>query len=138
MDFNPCFGSNSILKLNESNKLNNLAGDYLRQRIFISYTLRDNELTIDILSHLKKMLQQCGIDTFIDIIDNKISKKHQKKLYKWLTDADCLYLIETTKTYHSPWVIKELNFAKRLNIPIIKISLHDIKYLIAYPDRDVS
>ncbi|MBM6722971.1 hypothetical protein H6C13_07655 [Pseudoflavonifractor phocaeensis] len=95
--------------------------------------MRDNELTIEILSRLKGMLQLLGIETFIDIIDNRTSKEHQKRLYKWLTDADYLYLIETTKTYYSPWVKKELDFANRLNIPIIKVSLHDIKYFLAHP-----
>ncbi|WP_130868584.1 TIR domain-containing protein [Intestinimonas massiliensis (ex Afouda et al. 2020)] len=102
----------------------------MRQRVFISYTMRDNELTLEILARLKKTLQRLEVDTFIDLIDNRISQKHQKKLYKWLISADYLYLIETTGTYHSPWVKKELDIANRLNIPIIKIPLSDIEHFI--------
>ncbi len=105
----------------------------MRQRIFISYTMRDNELTIEILAQLKEMLQKLEVDTFVDVIDNRISQEHQRKLYKWLISADYLCLIETTETYHSPWVKKELDLANRLNIPIIKISLSDIEHFIARP-----
>lgn len=108
-------------------------GDYLRQRVFISYTMRDNQLTLEILVRLKKMLQKFEIDTFVDLIDNRISQEHQRKLYEWLISADYLYLIETTETYHSPWVKKELDIANRLNIPIIKISFSDIEHFIARP-----
>lgn len=108
-------------------------GDYLRQRVFISYTMRDNQLTLEILARLKKMLQKFEIDTFVDLIDNRISQEHQRKLYEWLISADYLYLIETAETYHSPWVKKELDIANRLNIPIIKISLSDIEHFIARP-----
>lgn len=108
-------------------------GDYLRQRVFISYTMRDNQLTLEILARLKKMLQKFEVDTFVDLIDNTISREHQKDLYKWLISADYLYLIETTETYHSPWVKKELDIANKFNIPIIKIPFSDVKHFIAHP-----
>lgn len=105
----------------------------MRKRIFISYTMRDKQLTLEILAQLKTILQESEVDTFVDLIDNRISQEHQRKLYEWLISADYLYLIETTGTYHSPWVKKELDIACRLNIPIIKISLSDIEHLIARP-----
>lgn len=108
-------------------------GDDLRQRVFISYTMRDNQLTLEILARLKKTLQKVEVDTFVDLIDNSISQEHQRKLYEWLISADYLYLIETTGTYSSPWVKKELDIAYRHNIPIIKISLSDIEHFIARP-----
>lgn len=95
--------------------------------------MRDNQLTLEILARLKKMLQKFEVDTFVDLIDNTISREHQKDLYKWLISADYLYLIETTETYHSPWVKKELDIANKFNIPIIKIPFSDVKHFIAHP-----
>ena len=108
-------------------------GDGLSQRVFISYTLQDHKINVGLLSSLKETAKLRGIDTFIDIIDNKYGRDHQKNIFKWLADADALYLIETPKTYQSQWVKKELDFANKFNIPIIKVLLQDIKRFITTP-----
>lgn len=105
----------------------------MKQRIFISYTLRDNEISTELLFNLKERSKICGVDTYIDIIDNKNGGDYQKNIFKWLRKADYLYLIETKGSYHSPWVEKELNFANRFNIPIITIPLQKIEHFIASP-----
>lgn len=105
----------------------------MNHRVFISYTLRDNEITVELLGNLKEASKLRGIDTFIDIIDNNNSAQHQDNIYRYIANADCLYLIETQRIYQSKWVIKELNFAKMLNIPIVKASLQDVQLFLTSP-----
>lgn len=112
-------------------------GVILKQRVFISYTLRDDEISIELLSSLKEILDKHEIDSFIDVIDNNNinTEEHQKKIYNWILTATCLFLIETKETYNSPWVKKELDYANSVNIPIMKMRFRDIKKLIMNPAK---
>lgn len=112
-------------------------GVKLKQRVFISYTLRDDEISIELLSSLKEILDKHEIDSFIDVIDNNNinTEEHQKKIYNWILTATCLLLIETKETYNSPWVKKELDYANSVNIPIMKMRFRDIKKLIMNPAK---
>lgn len=94
--------------------------------------MRDKQISIEFLSRLKEILRLQKIDTFIDIIDNIRGTDHQKIIYDWLISADCLYLIETKETYNSEWVRKELDFASKFNIPIVKGKIQDIQRFVAY------
>ena len=64
----------------------------MKQRVFISYTLRDDEISIELLSSLKEILDKHEIDSFIDVIDNNNinTEEHQKKIYNWILTATCL------------------------------------------------
>ncbi len=106
----------------------------MKKHIFISYTLRDNEIGVEFLNRFKQALNLFNdVDTFIDIIDNNGTENHQEYIFGWIKKADYICLIETKQVYFSEWVRKEIDAANKFRIPIIKISVQDVRDFIAEP-----
>lgn len=102
-----------------------------KYNIFFSYTLRDKEINIDILQNLKKAFSQLDyVQTYFDIFDNN-SINHQDYVFKALTEADILCLIKSSNINTSCWVNKEIEFAKRRNLPVIEISRKDMEEILS-------
>lgn len=83
---------------------------------FISYTLKDPEVTKALLSRYKK-LQPLNVDTFIDCIDND-SQSRQDRVNAELYSADDLHLIYSASVLESIWVQYELKTARGLGTPV--------------------
>jgi hypothetical protein len=98
-------------------------------KYFVSYTSKDEEITIDLLKAFSEFLEKTG-DVFIDIIDNNSSDK-QTRVIDELDKSDMLLLIETKNIYQSFWVSIEIERAKLKKIPIVAVALNDIKSIIA-------
>lgn len=100
-------------------------------KIFFSYTLRDKEINIDILQKIKIAFSQLNyVQTYFDIFDNH-SINHQDYVFKALTEANILCLIKSSNINTSCWVNKEIEFAKRRNLPVIEISRKDIEEILS-------
>lgn len=98
-----------------------------RVRLFISYTMKDGEVTIEILCELKKQLSSFqDIDSYIDIIDNH-DKNHQSYVIKKLNNSNVILLIKSSMINKSDWVNTELKVAKKKHIPIVIIELSELK-----------
>jgi len=93
-------------------------------KYFISYTMRDKEITEYLLDTFSKRLENYG-DVFVDLIDNNSIDK-QARVIAELDNSDILILIESDSVYKSEWVSLELERASSRQIPIKKISLMDL------------
>ena len=92
-------------------------------KVFVSYTLKDCELSIELLKKIKNYYDSYKINLYIDCLVNESS---QEKIEYELKTSSRLLLILTKHTYNSEWVRKELMLAKKNNIPIIKAKLDEI------------
>lgn len=108
-----------------------------KMKIFISYTVHDKAIT-DVL--LKKIGHEMSsfAEPYIDLLkENSL----QENVEKAVRESALLLLIETRNVYKSKWVEKELEIARKYNIPIIPmtakqiLSLNEkecIKYIFDY------
>ena len=85
--------------------------------IFISYTIKDKEISFDSLSSISRKLKHIG-NVYIDIINNDSINKQERVFYE-LDNSDIVMLLITPNVYKSKWVIIELERAKERSIPII-------------------
>jgi hypothetical protein len=96
-----------------------------KDKVFISYTTRDNLVDKDFLGQLNNFLIASFV-VFIDYLHND-SKEKQIRIEKELANSDFLILIKTQQTFYSEWVIKEIEIAKNLSIPIFEFDFYDLK-----------
>lgn len=92
--------------------------------IFVSYTTRNNEVTITTLINFSNKINSFG-NIFIDLIDNN-SENKQGRIIEELKASDLLILVKSKSTYNSEWVNFELQTAKKLKIPIIEFDIAKI------------
>lgn len=81
-------------------------------RLFVSYTLRDGEITPMQLRRLSKILRAKGHTVFIDYLDNDSIEK-QARVIDELQNCDKIMLLKTRKVQDSEWVALEMAFAHR-------------------------
>lgn len=105
-------------------------------KIFFSYTLRDNEVTVEILLELKNKFKDfTAFDTYFDILDNHASN-HQEYVYQALSESNVLCLIKTSGINESTWVSKELLIAEMRNMPIIEICKKELAEILSSTSKD--
>ena len=95
--------------------------------IFVSYTTRNNEVTINSLINFSNKINSLG-KIFIDLIDNNSDDK-QNRVVKELEKAELLILIKSKSVLSSEWVKFEIESANEKNIPIIEFNINDIDNL---------
>ena len=95
--------------------------------IFISYTIKDKEISFDSLSSISRKLKHIG-NVYIDIINNDSINK-QERVFSEFDNSDIVMLLITPNVYKSKWVIIELERAKERSIPIISFTLKEIETL---------
>ena len=81
-------------------------------KYFVSYTLRDGEITPMQLRRLSRLLKAEGHTVFIDYLDNDSTEK-QARVIDELLHCDEIMLLETRKVNDSEWVSLELAYAQR-------------------------
>jgi len=91
-------------------------------KVFISYTIRDTEISIDNLQKVKCKLHKIAC-VYIDLID---IYRSQDKVESELINSNLVILIETENVYKSKWVLKEIGIASKCRIPILKMKLSDL------------
>lgn len=87
-------------------------------RFFVSYTLRDGEITPMQLRRVSKMLKAEGHTVFIDYLDNDSAEK-QARVIDELLHCDKIMLLETRKVKDSEWVALELAYAQRYHKQVV-------------------
>jgi len=95
--------------------------------IFVSYTTRNNEVTIDALINFSNKINSFG-KIFIDLIDNDSIDK-QGRIITELGSTDLLILIKSESILNSEWVKFELETAIKLKIPVIEFNIIEIESL---------
>lgn len=101
------------------------------KKIFISYTLKDGEITCDFLKELKYILSKIdNVNTYIDILDNNNIQNPQFEVFNQLYSSDFFWIINSSKIHDSEWVSKELSFAQSSKIPIFYIDVLTLKKVI--------
>ncbi|WP_421167480.1 TIR domain-containing protein [Aeromonas dhakensis] len=93
--------------------------------IFISYTLRDEVITVDHLKSISEVVSDYG-KPFVDIIDND-AKDKQKFVIEQLDNSDLVVLLNTDSVSKSKWVRLEIDRANKNNTPVISIPLNGNK-----------
>ena len=105
-------------------------------KIFFSYTLRDCELNVEILTELKEKIEQIkGVTTYFDIIDNT-AIDHQKKVYEELVASDLVCLLKTKGIESSSWVGKELEIAREKKMKIVEMDTKDINLILCDKSKE--
>lgn len=95
--------------------------------IFISYTTRNNEVTKNALISISNKLKLFG-NVFIDLLHNNSIDK-QERIVTELKNSDLLILIKSASTLNSEWVRFELETVKKINIPIIELSIEEVEQI---------
>lgn len=93
--------------------------------IFISYTIKDKEISIYKLKNISKKLKQIGY-VYVDLINNDSVNK-QARVFQELDNSNVVILIISPNIYQSQWVLKELERAKEKSIPIIPLTIKEIE-----------
>lgn len=83
---------------------------------FVSYTLKDPEVTMDLLLAYKRQ-QPLNVDTFVDVLDND-SISRQDRVNAELYAADDIHLINSPSVLTSTWVKYELYIAQKEGKPV--------------------
>jgi hypothetical protein len=94
-------------------------------KIFISYTIRDKQVTENMLKAFAQSLTAFG-KVYIDLLDND-SEEKQARLLSELHNSDLFLLIESREVYSSPWVQLEIKQAKLKGIKIHSIPFAQFK-----------
>lgn len=96
-------------------------------KIFVSYTVRDKEITPDVLYQFSQNIRCLG-NVFVDLLDND-SEDKQKRVISELKSSDLIVLIKSASIFSSKWVQFELEMGNNLQIPIVEIKAIDIPCL---------
>ncbi|HEY1194790.1 hypothetical protein [Flavobacterium sp.] len=92
--------------------------------IFVSYTTRNNEVTINSLISFSNKISSFG-KIFIDLIDNNSNDK-QGRIVEELKRTELFFLIKSQSSLNSEWVKFELESADKLKIPVIEFDITEI------------
>lgn len=92
-------------------------------RIFVSYTLRDKVLSIEILRYIEVFFSNLGIP-YIDVLHNN-SPAPQEHVISTLNQSEVFCALITPKYFESNWTRLELNIATRRGMPIALILLSE-------------
>ncbi len=91
-------------------------------RVFVSYTRRDESVTLEKLSLLNNILESyCR--PFIHIIHGDSARLQQINVIWNLVRANTLLLVRSPENHLSSWVQLELSIARWLRIPIKEIDI---------------
>jgi len=86
--------------------------------IFVSYTLHDGCITINLLKSLQDLLS-IDNNVFIDALHNDSPDGlKQRRIECEIYNADKIIVLESPSVYYSSWVKLELNLARNLGKPI--------------------
>jgi hypothetical protein len=96
-----------------------------KDKVFVSYTVRDNLIDNVFLNELNIFLDK-SFRVFIDFLHNDSDDK-QTRIESEIAKADFFILIKTNQTFDSEWVIKEIALAKKFSIPIFEFDYDNIK-----------
>jgi len=97
-------------------------------KIFLSYTLRDSRLNLNILEKIKKIVEETKKSSvYIDILDNDPNDaRYQERVFEKLSEADVFLLIESALITESKWAKKEIDFAKKHEIQMIFVNIDEV------------
>lgn len=95
--------------------------------IFVSYTTRNNEVTIHSLINFSNKISPFG-KIFIDLIDNDSNDK-QGRIIEELKNCTLMFLIRSESILESYWVKFELHAASKLKIPIIEFDIAELEVI---------
>ena len=95
-------------------------------RVFVSYTIRDGYVTPELLKKFESNLQEI-CTPFIHATIPNYSDIGQGYVLKKLFFSHIVFLIDSPAVYKSPWVKLELIVAKLMLMPIVIISVEQIK-----------
>lgn len=95
------------------------------KKVFISYTLRDENVTTEKLQALK-MQMPLNCDSFVDIIDND-SEDRQARVDKELWECDTFMQVKSPTIGESDWALYEIMRAWSRKIPVNVIDANSIK-----------
>lgn len=86
------------------------------RKVFISYTFRDSEVSLEKLQSLKRQMPLSS-DSFVDAIDND-SEEKQARVDQELQECDSLLQVKSPSVLDSPWAFYEISKAWSRKIPV--------------------
>lgn len=87
-------------------------------KLFVSYTMRDGQVTPSVLRVVEQILKKEGHTVFIDYLNNDSEKKQERVICE-LETSDRVILLITPQVRQSQWVVMELECAKKNNIKVV-------------------
>lgn len=95
------------------------------RKVFISYTFRDSEVSLEKLQSLKRQMPLSS-DSFVDAIDND-SEEKQARVDQELQECDSLLQVKSPSVLDSPWAFYEISKAWSRKIPVDFIAPESIE-----------
>lgn len=90
--------------------------------VFISYTMRDGEISHQTLQHYVDILSpQC--DVYVDCLYDHHRRHPQLTIIRRIVGAHLVLVLVSRSVYKSPWVLFEIAVAKLLFKPIARIKV---------------
>ena len=107
----------------------------IRKKVFLSYTLKGNDMNMSFLKIVKSWIESQNLTTYIDILDNEYNAKFfQSKLLEELRSSDIFLIINTPHYKDSAWTNLELKEATKSGLVIIDINKTQLKKIIQTED----
>ena len=96
--------------------------------IFLSYTLRDNQISVEDLAGFKKKAEILpGLRIYVDIIDNKNRNDPQSEVYRQLEAANCVWIVNSASIDASPWAKREISLAQERKKPVRYLDVETVR-----------
>lgn len=99
-------------------------------KIFVSYTTRNNEVSVESLIDFSNKLSSFGY-VFIDVIHNDSADKQGRVIDELMT-TNLLILIKSESSSTSEWVQFEIESAEKMQIPIVQFHVNEIELLTEF------
>ena len=101
------------------------------KKIFISYTLRDDNIDKKFLCILRDWIVNQKYECYIDLLDNNYNEKgFQDRLIEILKTCDIFIRIDSIEYMNSKWTRMEIEEAKINGLKIVKISSEQLKKMV--------
>lgn len=101
------------------------------KKIFVSYTLKDKNISKIFLEEIQKYILKQGLDCYVDLLDNEYNEEgFQDKLVSVLKECDSFLVIDTFNYLNSKWTKMELKVAESLNLNIIRVKIDVLKDMV--------
>ena len=99
-----------------------------RINVFVSYTLRDGTVSLELLKRIHDHLLGFA-HPFVHALADATSKHQQLRVVRALLQSHLLVLLESSGVSQSPWVRLELLLGRLCLIPIVRINVADLLLL---------
>lgn len=91
-------------------------------KVFVSYTTKDGQASFSLLKKVERLCLKSRFALFIDLLHNN-DQNPQWRIERELADSDLFIIINSPSVFKSDWVKREIEIARKQQMPIHITSL---------------